>query len=617
VTWKEFTARARSWKKIGLWAAALIIALGASAVIITALLVKQSPSFRQGLLAKAENDIHETTGASVAVRDFRLDFFPLHLDLYGLVVRGNEPPFGEPLLHAENVDATIELRSLWARRWSFGKVVIDRPVVHLLVNQVGETNLPQPTKNRKRKTSIFDVAVRQLQLHGAELDGNQRKIVFDAELHNLHSSADFDPGLKRYHGVLKYAAGTFKYEHYTPLAHSLDLSFDATAAKLTVNRLNVTAAQSQVGLTGSVEDYSRPIAQVAYDAHLATSDVAQVLQNVSLPAGVVHLVGSASYRHDAGHTALETVSLSGTVSSSSLVVTTPLLRSEINDFGAKYKLSAGNADVDNIHAQVFAGKMSGSLSLHDLAGVASAKLQARLNDASLEQLQAAEPQGSTPESQLRGRISADVEATWNKKLEDLAARGNVTLAGTLGRDPAAPLHAAIHAEYAAASQQLVLHQSYVRTAQTSITLEGSVSEHSQLQLSLRSGNLHEVELLARDFRLAPSGQPGQNFDLRGTGSFTGSVSGPASAPHLKGQLEASDLRVKETRWRLLHTDVDASPTSLSFTNGSLEAGTPTSEKSQRPEPAPKAAARSEGQMPRRGKSRRSNSATIHSLLKRR
>jgi hypothetical protein len=611
---QESTVRARSWKKIGLSAAALVIALGASTVIITALLVKQSPSFRQGLLAKAENDIYETTGASVAVRDFRLNFLPLHLDLYGLVVRGSEPAFGEPLLHADHVDARIEIRSLWARRLTLGKVVIDRPVFHLFVNQVGDANLPQPAKNARRKASIFDVAARQLRLHDAELDGNERKMVFDAELHDLHSSAVFDPGLKRYHGVLKYAEGTFKYQDYTPLAHSLDLNFDATAAKLTVNHLNVATRQSRVGLTGTVEDYSRPIAQLEYDAHLATSDVAPVLPNLSLPAGVVHLVGSAKYRHDPSHTALETTSLSGTVSSSSLVVTTPLLRGEISDFGAKYRLSAGNLDVDNIQGQVFAGKLTGSLSLHDLAGGATAKLQARLNDASLEQLEAAEV--STPESQLRGRISADVEATWNKKLEDLQARGNVTLAGTLGRDPAAPLHGVIHAQYAAAGQQLVLHQSYVRTAQTSVTFEGSVSEQSQLKVSLRSGNLHEVELLARDFRLAPSGQPGQNLDLQGTGSFTGAVSGKASSPHVTGQLEASDLRVKGTRWRLLHTDVDASPTSLSLTNGSLQAGTPTPEKSQRPEPAPKARARSERHLSKSQHVATVKTATIHSLLKR-
>jgi translocation and assembly module TamB len=596
VTWNKLTVWAGAWKKISVWAGVVIIALAASGGIIFAVLVKQSPSFRQGLLANTENNIYETTGARVGVRDFNLKFFPLNLDLYGVVVRGNEPQFGEPLLHADHVGARIEIRSLWGHRWSLDEVVIDRPVVHLFVNQSGETNLPQPAKDNRSKTRMFDVAVRHLRLSGAEVDGTERKFLFHAELRDLHSTADFDPGLARYRGLLRYAEGTVKYDRYPPVLHSLDLSLDAVAAKLMVNRLNLATDRSRVALSGSVEGYSHPAVQASYDAHLATSDLATVLPNASLPEGVIHLVGTGSYRSDPGHATLETVALSGTVSSSSLAVTTPVLHTKVTDFGARYKLASGNAEVDDIHAQIFAGKMTGNLSIHDLVGASTAKFQARLKDASLDELQAAEQPSSTAEAQLSGQISGDVEATWNRMLKNLAGRGNVTLVGTLGRSPAAPLHAAIHADYADASQQLALRQSYIRTAQTSITVDGSVSEQSQLQVSLHSSNLHEVELLAQNFRIAPSAQPGQGLDLHGTGSFTGSVSGPASSPHLKGQLEASDLRVKGTQWNLLRTDVDASPSSLSFTNGSLEAGNHTSEKPQHPEPAQTTTTRSEGQI---------------------
>jgi translocation and assembly module TamB len=123
-----------------------------------------------------------------------------------------------------------------------------------------------------------------------------------------------------------------------------------------------------------------------------------------------------------------------------------------------------------------------------------------------------------------------------------------------------------------------------------------LSEPSQLQVSLRSGNLHEVELLAQNFGIAASGRSVQALDLYGTASFTGSVSGSVIAPHLKGQLEATDLRVRGTRWKLLRTDIDASPSSLSFSNGSLEAAGKPPEQPQRPEPEAAAIARSDGQL---------------------
>ena len=143
---------------------------------------------------------------------------------------------------------------------------------------------------------------------------------------------------------------------------------------------------------------------------------------------------------------------------------------------------------------------------------------------------------------------------------------------------------------------MALRQTFIRTPQTFITLDGKVSEQSALQVSLRSGNLHELELLAGDFTSATSGHAVPSLDLYGTASFSGTVSGSAGAPQLKGQLEARDLRVKGTSWKLLRTDIDASPSSLSFSNGSLEAAGRAPEKLQRPEPEAATTARSEGQI---------------------
>lgn len=583
-----------NWKKIILWGAAVVMVLVAGVAISAILLVKESPSFRQGLVARVERNIYESTGARVEVRDFSLGFFPLNLDLYGVVVHGTEPQFGQPWLRADHVGAGVNVGSLAGRKWSLRDVVIDGPVAHFFVNQSGESNLPQPEKST-RSTAHFDLGIRQLQLHGGEVYWNDKKILADAELRNLRSTVVFDGNMKRYHVVLRYANGTIKYGDYAPVVHNLDLTFDTAAAKFAVDHLALVAGKSRVALTGSVEDYNHPVVQASYDAQLATGELAAILKNSSIPTGLVHLTGSLNYRCDPGRPVLEAVSLIGTISSSALAVATPGLHAEVSDFGAKYKLAGGNAEVENIHAQVFAGKMTGSLSVHDLAGASTAKLQARLKDVSLEQLQSSQRQASSPEAQLSGRINADVEATWNKTLKDLEAHGNATLAGTLGRRPATSLRAAFHADYVAASQQMALRQTFIRTPQTFITLDGKVSEQSALQVSLRSGNLHELELLAGDFRSATSGHAAPSLDLYGTASFSGTVSGSAGAPQLKGQLEARDLRVKGTSWKLLRTDIDASPSSLSFSNGSLEAGR-APERLQRPEPEAATTSRSEGQI---------------------
>jgi translocation and assembly module TamB len=579
------------WKRISFWTGAAIIALATGVFAIAAVLVKQSPSFRQGVLAKAEGRIYEATGARVAVRDFNLDFFPISLDLYGVVVHGSEPQFGEPLLQADRVTAEIEMRTLRGRTWSLRELVIHHPVAHLFVSQAGESNLPQPEKPVASKARIFGLSVRELRLRSAEIDCNGQRFKLEGEFDDLHANADYDAGAQRYRGLLNYREARVRYGDSAPVTHSLDLSFDATATKFVVNRLVLASGKSRIAGTGRVEDYNNPAVQATYDGQVLTSDAAPFFRNAGLPDGVVHVAGSLNYRRDPSRGPLDSVALNGTISSPALAVSGPGLRVGLNDFGARYRLAAGKAEIENIHAQVFAGKMTGTLSLHDLDGASNARLVARLKDASLEEVQAAERKSVRPQARLSGRVSADIEATWNRAPWELAAHGNVTLAGTLGQTPAVPLHGTIRADYSSARQQLSLRQSYIRTAQTSITLDGSVSEQSQLQISLRSGNLHEVELLAENFRLAPA------LDLYGAGSFTGSVSGPAGTPRLKGQLEASDLRVRGTRWKLLRTDIDASPSSLSFSNGSLEAASRAPEKLQPPGPGATTTARSEGLPP--------------------
>src|SRR5205085_2925859 len=115
--------------------------------------------------------------------------------------------------------------------------------------------------------------------------------------------------------------------------------------------------------------------------------------------------------------------------------------------------------------------------------------------------------------------------------------------------------------------------SYLRTPETSLTLNGTVSNRSNLQLRLQANNLHEIETVANMFRTPTPGQPMQQFGLYGTALFTGAATGSTAAPHLTGQLAASDLKVKGSSWRVLRTNLNVSPSVASLQNGQLQPAT--------------------------------------------
>src|SRR5262249_8485691 len=90
-------------KKIVVWTAGGIVALILLAVVAGFLLLKHSHRFRAYLLQRAEQSVNQSTGARVDVRDFRITFSGLQLDLDGIVVHGKESSSQPPLFMADHL----------------------------------------------------------------------------------------------------------------------------------------------------------------------------------------------------------------------------------------------------------------------------------------------------------------------------------------------------------------------------------------------------------------------------------------------------------------------------------------------------------------------------------
>ena len=460
----------------------LIVAAGVTLLLV----IDHSRSFRQNILARVERSLAESTGAKIEIRDFNLHLASLTLDIYGLIVRGREADQSRPLLQADHVEAGVRIDSFLRRTWRLTSVVIDHPVVHLVVNQAGENNLPQAQKKSTSQTSIFDLAISKFVLNRGEIYYNDQKSPLDAELHDLQLNAAFDSTQSRYYGDLAYREGNIRYGSYAPVSHNLEAKFAATAQKFTLDKLTLSVDSSRIVASASLENYSSLKVQASYEAELVAGDFRRVLKNSSLPTGTIRLTGSLNWQNQPNRPMLETVSVSGQVSSAGLEFKTPDLRATVHNFGAHYKLESGNAEVENIHAQLLGGTLDGKLTIHDLAGKSLTKVQAALKGVSINDLRAAYPSPSMKQAQLSGTINADAQATWAKNMDNLKAHCDAAVQAVFGQKPATPLNSVVHADYAAATQEVTLRQSYVRTPQTTINLPYITMARSAAIRSFRS-----------------------------------------------------------------------------------------------------------------------------------
>ncbi|HWY67113.1 MAG TPA: translocation/assembly module TamB domain-containing protein [Terriglobales bacterium] len=564
-------ARRRRWKRVAAWTAGILLFLILAAVLTVYVLLR-NPSVHQYVLRTAQEKITAALGSQVRVRDYALNFNGISpsLDLYDVVVNGANPYPTPPLLTADHLHAGIRIVSLVSKTWYMDDVTVNHPVVHLFVDAHGTDNLPQTkSSGQKSSTSIFDLGVRHARVDNGEVYYNNRKSVMNADLHDLNFQSAFDPAQKKYSGTLSYKDGHLNLENFNPILHDLSAQFDVTAQEFKLTNAALNSGNSHFILNATLTDFVHPHLNATYQAVLDAGQIRKTLKNASLPIGILQADGSVEYQAKPDAPMLALIVVDGGLSSRALQVVTPTLRTNVRNIAARYTVRQGNLEVKNIYASLLGGELTGNLKIRDLVGKSQSHLVADLRGVDVAELKSMMNSPALKQVALKGKINANADATWGRTFDDLAAKTNATVKASIasanGNAPPVPLDGVIHASYVNATKLIALKDSYVRLPQTSLNLNGTVSDRSALQVRLQSNDLHELENIANQFR-APGSQP---FGLAGTASFNGTVRGSMAAPHLNGALNASNLQVHGTQWKLLRTNVDASTNSASLRNGEL------------------------------------------------
>ncbi|HEX7961431.1 MAG TPA: AsmA family protein, partial [Terriglobales bacterium] len=573
----RFPAPRARWKRVLGWTAGGLLIL-ILLVVIGVVILLHNARFHSYVLRVAQQKATQALSSQVQLQNFTLQWSGVSptLDLYGVVIHGANPYPDPPLLQVDHVTLGLTVTSLLHRNWYVNEVRVHHPVVRVFVDKSGVDNLPQTKSGgQKNQTSIFDLGVRHAVLDQGEVYYNNRKSVLAADLHDLNFQSTFDPTQRRYAGTLGYRNGTVHFETFNPMVHNLDARFSLTPQAFTLERAALSSGSSQFILAATVEDLVHPKAHATYDAVLDGGQLRHIMKNPSLPAGLLRANGALDYVSEPNVPMLNTLTLHGDLSSRVLAVQTPTFHGEVRDIGARYSLAKGNVEVRDIHANLLGGELTGTMTMRDITGASRSELQAALRNISLAQAKSLMKSSAMDQLALGGSVNGTAHAKWGKTFNDLVAVTDATLDARVAPkaksgSAAVPVNGVIHARYAAPAKQISLTKSYIRTPQTLIAMNGTVSDRSALQLRVQANDLHEIETLADLFSAPTNGQPAQPLGLYGTATFDGAVQGSTNAPRVTGQLNAANLRLKGTAWRMLRTNVDVSPSGASLQNGELD-----------------------------------------------
>lgn len=582
----------RWWHIIG-WSLLGIFTFIVLAALLLASLVNTDGEHR-AIMNYAQKEASKALGVQVHLQNLLVHWYPLGVDIDGIRVESAGPHSNPPLLQINHVAVGVQIVSLLQAKWYLSSLRIDHPVAWIYVDKNGVSNIPSfgSSKSSGNSNEIFNLGIRHAILDGGEVFYNSRPSALAADLYHLDLRAAYDAPQQMYSGTVSYSDGRLKYGAYQPIPHSLDASFSLTPATFRLKQATLSSGDSQVVLTALVQNYeTNPAAQAQYRIALDGAQFARLLRDPSIPAGFLRASGSLQYQKRPNLPPLQSVSLSGNLASDRLDVSTASAHAAITNLIAHYSLHHGNAALRDLHAGILGGEITAQGTMTNLGGNSHSSFNAALKNISLAQLkQEAGNAAATPGVALAGTLNATASATWGKTLADLVARADANIraqvaarhgTGTANshshRVPSPnsptnsvsiPLQSEIHATYTRSNAQLALIKSYIRTTQTDLTLNGTISRRSSLAIHLQANDLSELASIVNSFSRPASGR--QPLALAGAASFVGNVQGSLDAPHITGELVAKNLHVNGSDWKLVRTGINGSPDHASLENAILE-----------------------------------------------
>jgi translocation and assembly module TamB len=537
-----------SFKRILGWAFAGLAAL-LIVVIAGGLLYIRTRSFQTFALHKIVGAADQATGGKTEIGSLDFQLSKLTADFYNITIRGTESAAQPPLLHVDKMTVRLKIVSAIHHQVSLRELLIEHPVIYVEVSHDGKNNLPTaPPSQSSGNSSIFDLAVGHAQVSNGVVNYNDRKIPIAADLHNVTANIRFQSPAKRYDGSLSYDNGHLQYAQYSPLPHHLNLQFSATPDRFDLRSMLLAVGSSQIILNAGVSNYSNPIADGDYRIRIHTQDFAALSPSVS-PAGDVSFAGKLHYQTVPNQPTVRNVAIDGQMESNLLTVVASGRRVELRRMQGTYRLGGGSLQLANFGVETLGGRMTAVAEMKHLDTTPESRVQASLDNISLKALQGAVGAQQIKSASISGMLHGKADASWKGSMSSLRAHSDlfVQALASSRSNPSAnevPVNGSLHADYDGPRQTIQVRDTTFRIPTATLTAQGAISTHSNLQLQMVAQDLHQLTALASSFSAAQSAPPA----VSGAATLTANVQGTMKRPTVTVQLTAQNLNVEGSEW---------------------------------------------------------------------
>jgi translocation and assembly module TamB len=555
------------------WLIALVVVIGLIAI--------NTSAFRNFMRSEIVRQAADQLGARVEVGAIETHWTHLGVAVNNIIVYGDTHPGPneQPLLQAQRLEVGVRFWPLLRGKVQLRELIVDQPVMHLRIDSQGRSNLPKPPhpSTSREPDTIFNLEIADCEIRSGQIYYNDAQTPLDAELHDVKFVTGYGLLSGQYKGSLSYDNARIKSATLAPLNHSLQMQFAADRAGLTVDSLAVQTPASRIALRARLNNYQSPSIAGSYDANISTSEVANAFRLENIPVGVVALKGSLGYDSSDKRAFLAAVNLQGQVSSDRLQIRGAQQPIDATSVSATFAMKDATLAVNNLVARILGAQARANWQMsHMDAAKSSQRLDASLQGISLQTASAAFAPRNVQRIHLSGASDLDVQAAWTGRVSDAVAHARLAVKSAQQgiSSQMIPVNGLVQADYNGPQSSIAFGQSYLQTANTKLTIGGTLSARkngaSSLGVTASTSDLSEVALLAGIIQSAldPSSTT-QIPALAGSATLTAQASGTAKDPRVQAALSAQNVQVAGTKWRSVALNVSANSSQVAIQNGVL------------------------------------------------
>ncbi|HEY1241009.1 MAG TPA: translocation/assembly module TamB domain-containing protein [Bryobacteraceae bacterium] len=593
-------------------------------VIVAAIIVIQTPWFRDFVREKIVSAIESGMGAKAEIGSFSLDLRHLRVQVRDIVIHGLEPPTAAPLVRARLVEVDLKIGAR-PGPIGVGYLLLDAPQANVIVFPEGRTNIPSPkTQSKPSNTSglqtVVDLAIGKFDLRNGAVTFAQRKSDFNASGENLHAQLAYNALHPGYVGEIDMSPLHLRAAGNAPLDVNVKLPLTLEGDRIALNRGSLSTPGSLIQISAALEHMAAPRTSAQLNARLSLDEVKRAA-GLNMPLDTVRgpsvLTADISASTDNNRVAVQRLNLR--LGQTEITASGPLQQGNrpgslrfnallaVGEIGRLLQVAARPEGTVRIggNAGLGAGgnyRLTANIVGRNLAG---GQGSTRVTGATLDSSIAADPRrielgglrisavggdltGSGALDNMQtfqfagklnhfdiGRISrmvkpggfgyAGVLSGGLKAAGDVKNTAALMASADLRIQPASggiPVSGRINANYDGNGGTIAIASSYIALPNTRLDLAGSIGQQIQVKLVTRN---------TADFRPVAPSIP-LTFTNGGAATIDATITGRTDAPRIGAQVTLTNFSVQGRPFERFETGLSASPSGANVMNAVLTHG---------------------------------------------